>query len=224
MRSLSVWIAGLGLALVVVGTAILPLTGPGFTHALSARFSLAEEARLTPQRMLQVAEQVRAFVLDADGGTLPPTVDGRPGFDDAAVSHLIDVRQVLSSAKLFTGLVTALVTVWIAIELSRKRTARIAAALRVGAVLSLVFVAAAALFALTDFDSFFTAFHGLFFRSGTWTFPYDSLLIQTFPEPFWATAGGSWAALTILGAGVLAGLAQLLTKSERNRSAEPSEQ
>jgi uncharacterized membrane protein len=53
----------------------------------------------------------------------------------------------------------------------------------------------AAAFALSDFEWFFSAFHGLFFRAGTWTFPFDSLLIQLFPEPFWAVLGAAWAAL-----------------------------
>ena len=31
--------------------------------------------------------------------------------------------------------------------------------------------------AAIDFDGLFAAFHSLFFQAGTWTFPYDSLLI-----------------------------------------------
>ncbi len=58
--------------------------------------------------------------------------------------------------------------------------------------------------ATSDFDTFFSAFHGLFFSAGTWTFSYDSLLIRTFPEPFWVTAGAVWGGLVLAGAGVLA--------------------
>ena len=213
MRSVSTWVAGFALAIVVVGTAVLPLTGPGFTRTLSTRFSLAAEAGLSPERMREIAEQVRGFVVSGDPGTLPETVDGRSGFDAAAVSHLGDVFGVLNAAKLFTGLVTALVTIWIAIELARRRPGRIADALRAGAVLSVAFVLLAAAAATLDFDSFFTAFHGLFFRSGTWTFAYDSLLIQAFPEPFWVTSGAAWATLTALGAAILWGLARLLSSS-----------
>lgn len=222
MRSVSTWVVGFALALVVVGTAVLPLTGPGFTRALADRFSLAAEAGLPPERMLEVAEQVRAFVVTSDVDSLPATVDGRSGFDGSAVSHLIDVRLVLSAARLFTGLLTALVTIWIALELARKRPGRIADALRAGAILAVVFVALAAAAAVLDFDWFFTAFHGLFFRSGTWTFAFDSLLIQTFPEPFWATCGVAWAVLTVLGAGALLGLARLLTAQQGTLPAGPA--
>lgn len=222
MRSVSTWVVGLALALVVVGTAVLALTAPGFTRALAERFSLAAEAGLSPERMLEVAEQVRAFVVTSNADSLPATVDGRSGFDGSAVSHLIDVRRVLNAARLFTGLLTALVTIWIALELARKRPERIADALRAGAILAVVFVALAALAAVLDFERFFTAFHGLFFRSGTWTFAFDSLLIQTFPEPFWATCGAAWAVLTVLGAGALLGLARLLTAQRGTLPAGPA--
>jgi len=216
MRSFSAWLVGCALALMVAGLAILPLTGPAFTRTLSARYSLAEEAGLPRERMLEIAETVRAFVVESEGDALPVTVDGRDGFDAAASSHLIDVRVVLSRARLFTGVLTLLVTGWIVVMFRRKRVDAIVAALRAGAILTLALIAAAAIAAVSDFDSFFTAFHGLFFASGTWTFAYDSLLIQTFPEPFWATSGAAWAVTMGLGAALLAWLARLLQTSERS--------
>lgn len=215
MRSFSAWIVGLALALMVTGLAILPLTGPAFTRTVAGRYSLPEEAGLPPERMLEVAEQVRAFVVESKGDTLPVTVDGRAGFDAAASSHLIDVRVVLSRARLFTGVLTLLVTGWIVVMFRRKRIDAIVASLRAGAILTLVLIVLAAVAAVSDFESFFTAFHGLFFASGTWMFPYDSLLIQTFPEPFWATSGAAWAVVMVLGAGLLAWLAKLLETSEK---------
>jgi len=215
MRSFSAWIVGLALALMVAGIAILPLTSPAFTRTLSARYSLAEEAGLPPERMLEVAEEVRAFVVESDAPTLPVTVDGRDGFDEAASSHLIDVRVVLSRARLFTGVLTLLATGWIVLMFRRQRIDAIVAALRAGAILTVALIVLAAIAAVSDFDSFFTAFHGLFFASGTWTFAYDSLLIQTFPEPFWASSGAAWAVAMGLGAGLLAWLSTLLKTSER---------
>jgi len=218
VRTAAIWFAGLGFALTVLGTAILPLSGPGFTHALVSRFSLAAEAGLPPERMLEIAEQVRAFVVDGDGDTLPATVDGRSGFDASAVSHLADVRGIISRAKLVTGLLTALVTIWMFVSFMRKRRPDIGVALRAGAIIAVAIVGLAAVSAFADFERFFAAFHGLFFRSGTWTFAYDSLLIQTFPEQFWVTAGAAWATLTVLGAGVLEGLARLLMSTDKEPS------
>ena len=59
----------------------------------------------------------------ADGGvdTLPATVDGRPGFDAAAVSHLRDVRRVLDrGAGWSPGVLAALVAVWLGVHIARR--------------------------------------------------------------------------------------------------------
>lgn len=203
MRRASTVIVGIALAVLVLGVSVSLLTGHAFTWMLASRYSLATEAGLPRQRMLDVAEQVRAFVVDGDAQTLPATVDGRPGFDAAAVSHLLDVRHVLDRARIATGLLAVLLTIWLAVYIASKRTPAIAAALRAGAVTSAVFVVLAVVAAVSDFERFFSAFHGLFFTSGTWTFSYDSLLIQTFPEPFWVTAGLAWGGLVLVLAAAL---------------------
>ena len=203
MRRAATVLVGIALAALVLGVSVSLLTGHAFTRLLASRYSLAAEAGLPRERMLDVAEHVRAFVVDGDAQTLPATVDGRPGFDAAAVSHLLDVRQVLDSARIVTGLLSALLTIWLGVHIARKRTQGIAAALRAGAITSTVIVVLAAVIAVSDFESFFSAFHRLFFTSGTWTFSYDSLLIQTFPEPFWVTAGLAWGGLVLVLAAAL---------------------
>lgn len=198
MRRAITAFTGIALAVLVTGVSVSLLTGHAFTWLLASRYSLAAEAGLPRQRMLDVAEQVRAFVVDGDAQTLPATVDGRPGFDDTAVSHLLDVRHVLDRARIVTGLLAALFAIWLGVQIARTRTAEVAAALRAGAVASASIVGLAVVVAASDFERFFAAFHGLFFTSGTWTFPYDSLLIRTFPEPFWVTAGLAWGGLVLL--------------------------
>ena len=93
------------------------------------------------------------------------------------------------------------VGLWIAATVRLGERSRVGVALKVGAAVSAVFVLLAAAAAVFDFSAFFTAFHGLFFEAGTWTFPYDSLLIRLFPESFWVAAGVGWAALVLTIAG-----------------------
>jgi len=197
VRRVGVWLAGFGFALLGIGLAVIILTVPAYTRMLSERFSLAEDAGLSQQAAADVAEQVRAFVV-AGRGTLPATVGGRPGFDASAVSHLGDVRDVISRARLLSVALAAALTAWVVGTLRRKERARVAAALKAGGVLSVLLVAGAALVGVADFDAFFSAFHGVFFAAGTWTFPYDSLLIRLFPEPFWAVSGVAWGALVVV--------------------------
>ena len=92
MRRPMPWLLGVAFALLLVGGAAITLTVPSFTRVVASRTSLATQAGLPLPRMLDIAEQVRLFVVDTDAGPLPATVDGRSGFDAAAVAHLADVR------------------------------------------------------------------------------------------------------------------------------------
>jgi hypothetical protein len=196
-------LVGLGLTVLVLGLSVAVLVQPWFTRIVSARTSEFSAAGVAPARGLELAQGVREYVAgtstDVDQD-LPATVDGRPGFDEAARSHLTDVARVISGARLLTGLVGGALTVWLLAEVIRRRTNAVAQGLRMGAYLSAGFMAVAALVGLTSFDWLFTAFHDVFFAPGTWTFPSDSLLIRLFPEPFWTTAAASWAALVLLSA------------------------
>ncbi len=216
MRRLLDWVMGLVLAVFALGIALVPLERAWFTAALSGRFSLVAESGLAADRVAQAAEQVRAFVVEGIG-TLPARVDGRSGFDAAAVSHLADVHDLLAAAWLLTFLLGAILFVWAGVAVVRRRPADMAPALRIGAVLTVALPLVTGVFAVADFDRFFTAFHGLFFSAGTWTFPYDSLLIQLFPEPFWASAAAAWAGL-VVGMAALYGLASMFLA--RNQHAE----
>ncbi len=196
-------LVGLGLTILVLGLSVAVLVQPWFTRMVSARTSELSAAGIAPERGLELAEGVRNYVAGTSRdvtSTMPATVDGRPGFDEEARSHLSDVARVISGARLVTGLVGGALTVWLLAEVIRRRTNAVAQGLRMGAYLSAGFMAVAALIGLTSFDWLFTAFHDVFFAPGTWTFPSDSLLIRLFPEPFWTTAAASWAALVLLSA------------------------
>lgn len=214
MRRLGVAVSAVGLCILAVGVSVWLLTAPLFTQALSQRVSLAEEAGLTRERMVALAEEVRAFVA-AGGSALPAVVDGVPAFDDAAVSHLVDVAGVLTAARRATLATAVALVIALVFALRRRRTAEIAASLKWGAVCSAGFVGMALVFALTDFSAFFTAFHGLFFAQGTWTFPSDSLLIRLFPEAFWVTSGVAWGVLVLALAGLYWLAALLLERDVR---------
>ncbi len=204
MSRLTTWVGGIALALFLLGLSVIPLTVPAFTSIVGSKTSYARQSGLGTQRMARVAEQVRAFVIDGKPDVLPATVDGRPGFDAGAISHLLDVRRVLSGARLVTGILAIVLAIVLAVEGLRKRTGWISDALCAGALMATLFVALGVVAATVNFDWFFTEFHGLFFKAGTWTFDSNSLLIETFPEGFWAIAGAVWGGLVLTGAGVLA--------------------
>ena len=197
VRRLGTALIGLALAVLVVGLTLIPLTTPLATRELARRFAAAEEAGLPRMRMLEVAEQVRVRRrprwIDAAHrrrrpsrlrrlGRLPPRRRAQRDLGGAArhrgsggVAGALAWSGALARANAPCGYVMLSGAIWCA-----------------------VLVLLAGLAGTLDFDALFSAFHGLFFAEGTWMFPGDSLLIQTFPEQFWATAAGIWAGLILL--------------------------
>ncbi|MGV8084028.1 MAG: DUF1461 domain-containing protein [Coriobacteriia bacterium] len=212
MRRLLAALMGLCLAFVVIVLALQPVLTPQAVRALASRYSSPIGTGLSQERLLSAAEEVRAFTIDGSIDTLPETVDGRPGFDSAMVSHLRDVRVLIADVRFAAGIVAILVAAWLAVQGLRARPGLVAFAFAVAASLCVAVIAVAAVGALTDFDTFFRAFHRVFFPGGNWSFPSGSLLIEIFPETFWAAAGAVWAGLVIIGSAVLAVGAIVLKK------------
>jgi integral membrane protein (TIGR01906 family) len=219
LRLLEVGAVAILWGVLVVGLSVLTLTVPVYTSALTQVLGVPASSGLSGADVVALGGQVRSFVADPEADPLPATWRGRPAFGPSEVSHLRDVRAVLSGARVSTGVVSFLLACYVAWCVARRRFARLRSGMAWGAVFTLGLVGLAALAALTDFGSFFAAFHGLFFASGTWTFPFDSMLIRLFPERFWAASGAAWAALCVVLAAVLALAARLLRGTAMNKYA-----
>jgi len=175
-------------AVTALGIAVWLMTAPWFTELAAPRQVDTVRAGLTQERMVELAGRVRMFVTDADAPALPAVIDGRPAFDADAVSHLIDVRNVVLLGRWATLLSAALLLIAGLYAVSTNHRAELGEGLKWGGLLLLAGVASSMLAGLLDFDSLFAAFHGLFFQPGTWMFSADSLLILVFPAGFWVLA------------------------------------
>jgi integral membrane protein (TIGR01906 family) len=203
---------GLALAFVVLSLALQPVLTPQVVRELVSRYSSSTDAGLSQERLFFVAEQVRAFSIDGSLETLPETVDGRSGFDSAMVSHLRDVRMLIMQVRFLAGIVAIVVALWMAVQIVRGRPRLIAFSFTFAAIVAVALVAGAAGASFGGFDAFFRAFHGVFFPGGNWSFPTDSLLIETFPETFWAAAAVVWGGLVVVASAVLLGAASVLRR------------
>ena len=184
---------------------------PSYTGMLVVRVDAPARAGLGIDTTRARAEQVRAYVAGTPGAALPETLDdGRPAFDEKAVSHLDDVRTVLSGARVATAVAALAALLWIAGTLVTRKNRALAFSLTAAAWAVAAVVVAAALAALLDFARFFEAFHALFFEAGTWQFAGDALLIRLFPEPFWAISGAVWGVLALAGAAILGASSRLV--------------
>ena len=75
-----------------------------------------------------------------------------------------------------------------------------------GAVLTLAIFGALGLFALVAFNTFFVAFHRIFFVGDSWMFAYTDSLIQFYPQPLWVDASLGIVIFTVLEALILLGI------------------
>ena len=172
MRRLESAVAAVAFAVFGVGAVLFALELPWFTALLATRYSLLPDATA-----LEYAEIARGFVVTGASAARAALVNLMAA---DAVTHLDDVRRVMAAANALTLVLGVALAVWVGLS-ARRRPRDLAAALLAAAGLLLAFVVLAAAVALSDFDAFFSAFHGLFFAPGTWTFPSDSLLIRLFP-------------------------------------------
>jgi len=190
-------------AVLCVGAAVMALTLPAYTSSMTRALDVSRSSGLPGADVSQLSGAVRALVADAHYDPLPVTWRGLPAFDQAAVSHLLDVRTVIAGARLATGNALLLLLVYVGAAIAFRRLDRLREGLRAAAGMLSVAVLLAVVAAFADFEWLFTRFHGLFFTSGTWTFPADSMLIRLFPESFWVASGACWAALVMLAAALL---------------------
>jgi integral membrane protein (TIGR01906 family) len=130
--------------------------------------------------------------------------DGSPAFNAREVSHMLDVRAV--TGNIYLAQVAFLIAATAAvIALTRRRQTHSAApaALLTGAIATIVLLAALVFFVLTGFDTFFTAFHRVFFSGDTWLFSFSDTLIRLYPPQFWFDAATVIGVTSIVEAAVL---------------------
>ena len=115
--------------------------------------------------------------------------DGSPLYNARELRHMEDVKVVTRAAfrLLMWGGLAALVIV-LYLGWSRRRRVILQQALMTGSILTLSLIGAIVLMALVAWNTFFDAFHDMFFESGTWRFAYSDTLIRLFPEQFWFDA------------------------------------
>lgn len=165
---------------------------------------------------LQRPEPAEEAIYLLEEQRLPGT--DRPLYNEAEISHMIDVKNVIDGLRRVWWASAVLVVLGLLLLLWRPQTRALAAgALFHGGLATTAVLLFIALFILLVWDVFFVQFHELLFPPGTWTFNYSDSLIRLFPEMFWfdigvLISGGA------LAAGLLAALAGWLWQRALRRS------
>ena len=162
-------------------------------------FSTQERTRLAITGIESIIGPRGAVVLQE--ARLP---DGSPAFNEREISHMYDVRVLTS--RIYLAQVVLLIAAVVAVTILTRQRATLAAApaaLRTGAIVTIVLLAVLVFFVLTGFNTFFTDFHRVFFTGDTWEFSFSDTLIRLYPPQFWFDAATVIGVTTIIEAIVL---------------------
>ncbi len=131
-------------------------------------------------------------------------LDGQPAFNARELGHMRDVKRVLRWL-LGAGAVAGLLVVGGAAALALWPGARGRApvALQGGSALTMGLLLLVGGLMATQWNTFFTGFHELFFPPGTWMFPFSDTLIRLYPVRFWMDVGTILVGLLALEAALL---------------------
>ena len=117
--------------------------------------------------------------------------DLSPSLDPEEQAHMEDVKRVFFWLQIILNILLALSAAFIAsiFLISRHRTKEIGAILLSSGILTLALMLVFAGFLWLGFGSLFDSMHELLFAGGTWVFPEESILIQLYPQDFFAAMG-----------------------------------
>jgi len=172
-------------------TPLYVLATPTFVRHEYARAHVPPSERFAPDERLRLSDAAVGYLrgrVSREALAALRTAEGETAFQAREVEHLADVKRVID-AMLFAHGLALIVGGLCAVGLWRTgERERVAAGLTTGVWLAGAVIVLVVVSALLDFDAFFTAFHGLFFASGTWVFDYRDTLIQLYPIEFWMDA------------------------------------
>ena len=118
-------------------------------------------------------------------------------YTTAEQSHLQDVQKVFQGVDyIFYAVLLVIVVI---LFYSIKNQLQLSKLCWYGGISTVVFTGILLIAMALSFESSFTLFHTIFFPQGNWTFPVESLLIQTFPLEFFISMGKMIFLQTVLG-------------------------
>lgn len=129
-----------------------------------------------------------------------------------AISHLQDCTTWFQTGRISTGVVCAFGLAGLILLFFMRGRKWAGRTTQVGAGIVLLLLLLLAAWAVFDFNGLFRAMHAVLFSQGNWTFSADSLLIQLFPEAFWAAMAALWVLVSVACSVVVLLIGKLLAR------------
>ena len=182
------------------------LLAPPLTRAFADRCVNDAASPATHEQLVDAACATLAYCTGDPDANIPYGTDESTSYTPEVMGHLDDVTGFFSGMRL-AGLLSAialaalLLLLWWSCKrhgargLMKRLLARI---MLIAPCCVLGVIVVAGLAAVIDFNALFNLLHSFFFSSGSWLFPYDSLLICALPEEFWMSMGLFWLGEIVL--------------------------
>ncbi|HEX2991411.1 MAG TPA: TIGR01906 family membrane protein [Anaerolineales bacterium] len=210
--SLLSWLVTILVPLVLIGLAIRVLLSPVFYRLeYSMPYFPPDEYGFTKEDRLKWAPYAVSYLVnEAETSYLGDLTfeDGSPLYNDRELRHMDDVKRITQGALRVWYLSVVVILAlgvwawfggwWQEYLLGLKRGGWLIVGLAVS--IGLIVLIGIAINP-NVFNSFFVAFHSLFFEGDSWLFLYSDTLIRLFPLRFWQDAF-LWAAVIALGGGI----------------------
>jgi len=174
-----------------------------------------------PDERLRLAEATLHYLRSSEDADHLRQLEYSGGlvYNQREVQHLVDVKTVMNGvflAERIAIVVLGVALIWM-VGVGKDREAALrSVVLGCSLLWGLALVVGAT--ALVSFDWFFTQFHRMFFRDGTWTFYVTDTLIQLFPLPFWMDATWKIGVLALGSAALLGCVCYRVAKREPGQS------
>jgi len=143
-------------------------------------------------------------------------------FHDYELIHLADVKVLFAANSVLQAVSLLLVVTLVLAGLSFGRRGETLRGLRLGAVVTLVLLAATAFLFLTDFSRMFVLFHMVAFDNSFWLLdPLKDYLVMLFPFGFWQDMflmAGASTGLSAVALYVLSGMPGRASRSRRTNA------
>lgn len=114
--------------------------------------------------------------------------DGSPLYNDRELSHMDDVKHLVSAGRIVWLAILVLFTGFSLYCYWKHKEKAWYKGLRNGGYITFGLIGLLLLSTFIDFDKLFTQFHSLFFTGDTWIFYYSDTFIRLFPIRFWMDA------------------------------------
>lgn len=204
----------LGLGMIL---AVIAWDYPAYEYGRIApdRFGFTPEERLAYAHAtldyLQRPEPSAEVIYLLEDLRLPDSDDSL--YNEAEIGHMVDVKDLTDRIGTLWWITAVLVVVGLAFLLAQPALRPVGfRAIYQGGLITVIILAAIAIFIGVGWSIFFVQFHELLFPPGTWSFRNSDSLIRLFPEKFWFDIGVIMSVGTLLLGGVVTGFGYWLVK------------